>query len=194
MENLGVWLMLNLVNTESRNIKVELKTELEQWDGKNTDAITLIYQEHHFEPYFIAQIIELSEEESYCSGATWLLKHHFEAEEQLTDSEIDAVYGKLNGIENWEAKLHLLQSIPYMPISENNKPLVETFVRACLGDRNKFLRAWAYNALFVLSQQYPEYLGDVKRLFKIALRKEAPSIKARIKNILVQNKLENQTP
>ncbi|MDP2573686.1 hypothetical protein Q8W40_15940 [Vibrio penaeicida] len=173
---------------------MELKTELEQWDGKDTDAISLIYQEHHFEPYFISQIIELMDEEEFASGSTWLLKCHFEQEEQLIDSEIDTIYGKLNSIEGWEARLHLLQVMPYMPISEQNKPNVESFVRHCLGDRNKFLRAWAYNALFVLSQQYPEYLVDVKRLFKIALRKEAPSIKARIKNILVQNKLENQTP
>lgn len=169
---------------------MEIKRELTQWDGKSVEMASLIYQEHHFESYFIDQLIALCQDKKFEVGATWLLKHHFEAGEQLTESEIAQIYTNLAQLHHWEAKLHILQIIPYMPIAPMQKETVEQFIRHCLADRNKFLRAWAYNALYVLSQQYAEYLLDVKKLFKIALKKEAPSIKARIKNIL----LSNQSP
>ncbi|USD67668.1 hypothetical protein [Vibrio sp. SCSIO 43136] len=173
---------------------MELQTELEQWDGKSTDYLHLIYQEHHFEANFIDQLLEKSTLDPYQESATWLLKHHLESEEQLTDQEMRQVYQLIPFLTHWQAKLHLLQIMPYLPVQSDEKDSLEQFIKLCIADRNKFLRAWAYNALFVLSQQYSEYLIDVKRIFKIALKKEAPSIKARIKNILIQHNLENQVP
>ncbi len=188
MANLSSWLMLKYENEKLRGMVVELKTELLQWNRKDVNTLSLIYQEHQFEGEFINQIFDLIEEEEFASGATWFLKHHFEQGEQLNDSEINTLYGKLNAVKNWEARLHLLQVIPYMPISDQNKSKVDPFIHQCLDDDNKFIRTWAYNAMFVLSQQYPEYISEVNHLFKMALVKESPSVKARINHIMAQNK------
>jgi hypothetical protein len=58
------------------------------------------------------------------------------------------------------------------------------FLRTCLADENKFVRAWAYNGFYLLSQQYPEYQQETEQFFAMAMRDEAASVKARIRNIL----------
>ena len=58
------------------------------------------------------------------------------------------------------------------------------FLRNCLVDNNKFVRAWAYNGFYELAVQYPEYEKETKQFFEMAMRDEAPSVKSRIRNIM----------
>ncbi len=53
-----------------------------------------------------------------------------------------------------------------------------------LTDHNKFVRAWSYNGFFELSRQHSEYLDETKQFFQMTMRDEAPSVKARIRNIM----------
>jgi len=48
---------------------------------------------------------------------------------------------------------------------------------------NKFVRSWAYNGFYGLSRQYPEYIQETKQFFEVAMKDEAPSVKARIRNV-----------
>ena len=48
---------------------------------------------------------------------------------------------------------------------------------------NKFVRAWSYNGLYELARRDPVYLPEVEQIFELALRDEAPSVKARIRNL-----------
>jgi len=85
---------------------------------------------------------------------------------------------------HWETKLHILQCIPFLQIAKTEKKEVEAFLRKCLVDNNKFVRAWAYNGFYEISVQYPEYRNETKQFFDMAMRDEAPSVKARIRNIM----------
>ena len=78
----------------------------------------------------------------------------------------------------------MLQCIPFMPIAKKNINVVYNFLRWTLTDQNKFVRAWSYNGFYELSKQHPEYLDETKQYFEMAMRDEAPSVKARIRNIL----------
>lgn len=58
------------------------------------------------------------------------------------------------------------------------------FLRNCLISDNKFVRAWAYNGFYELALQYPAYKTEVKKFLDMAMKDEAASVKARVRNIL----------
>jgi 3-methyladenine DNA glycosylase AlkC len=78
----------------------------------------------------------------------------------------------------------VLQSIPFMAIDDTNTNNVYNFLRTNLTDQNKFVRVWSYNGFHELSRQHPEYLEETQQYFEMAMRDEAPSVKARIRNIM----------
>lgn len=163
---------------------MELEQELLGWDGKSSDDIQAIYTHHNEDPAFVSKLIELCQQAVFQKGVTWLLKHHLEAGQVLTEKETTALLNLLPSIEHWESKLHILQCLPYLKIASADKHKVEALLRECLTDQNKFVRAWAYNGFYEVSRQYPEYEHETKQLFEIAMRDEAPSVKARIRNII----------
>ena len=79
---------------------------------------------------------------------------------------------------------HILQCLPYLAIPKKDKDKVQRFLRKCLVEDNKFLRAWAYNGFYELAVQYPEHVEETKQFFEMAMRDEAPSVKARIRNMM----------
>ncbi|MES9854670.1 MAG: hypothetical protein ABW170_22900 [Candidatus Thiodiazotropha sp. L084R] len=135
---------------------MSIKQEIENWDGKSSSDIGAIYNRYANEDYFVTSLIELFRLKELQKGATWLIKHHFENKKKLNINEVAAIYKLAPKVESWEAKLHILQSISYMPIGEAEKNSVELFLRNCLVDKNKFVRAWTYNGFYEMSLQYPE--------------------------------------
>ncbi|MEW8322573.1 MAG: hypothetical protein AB2606_07985 [Candidatus Thiodiazotropha taylori] len=61
---------------------------------------------------------------------------------------------------------------------------VSAFLRECLTSSNKFVRAWSYNGFYELAIQHPQYQQETKVFFEMAMRDKAPSVKARIRNIM----------
>ncbi len=163
---------------------MSLSLAIEKWNGKSADEIAVIYDLYHDKQNFHQKIIGLIESKLYQNGASWLLKHDFELGGHLNNKEITKVYELLSKVELWEARLHLLQSIEYMPISQADIKHVESFLRLTLSDSNKFVRAWSYNGFYLLAKQHVKYQEEVSHFFEMAMRDEAPSVKARIRNIL----------
>jgi len=161
-----------------------IKSEIERWDGKSASDIGDIYTRHCHESSFVSEIITFIGVDKLQKGATWLLKRYLENEKELSKSEVISIYKNLEVIDHWESKLHILQSLPFMPIGNRQKNKVEAFLRKCLVDNNKFVRAWAYNGFYALAVQYPEYKKETKQFFEMAMRDEAPSVKSRIRNIM----------
>ncbi len=71
-----------------------------------------------------------------------------------------------------------------MEITNTEKKELEFFLRKCLTDENKFVRAWAYNGFYELSMPHSDYIAQTKQFLEMAMRDEAPSVKARIRNIM----------
>jgi len=158
--------------------------DITQWDGKSAGDIQKIYDKHHRRTDFSDEIIKLTLNPTYEKGATWLLKAWLESGYTLSKTQIKRIYGLLEQLENWEAKLHVLQCIHFMPIERAEKKQVYSFLRQSIIDSNKFVRAWAYNGLYELSQQHSKYLAETKEFFEMAMRDEAASVKARIRMIV----------
>lgn len=161
-----------------------IEQDIAAWDEKSAADIKAIYDAHHAEADFADSIIDLSFTQTFEKGATWLLKAWLESGHTLTKSQIRKIYGALDQLEHWEARLHVLQCIPFMPIPEVESKNVYTFLRLSLTDQNKFVRAWSYNGLYELSKQYSKYLNETRQYFEMAMCDEAPSVKARIRNIM----------
>ncbi|MCX4027228.1 hypothetical protein H0A36_08500 [Endozoicomonas sp. SM1973] len=163
---------------------MKIEHELTRWDGKSKDDTTKIYETYHTKAEFAATIIKLMNNPSCQKGATWLLKAFLESNNKIDKKQIKSVYDSLHQLDDWESKLHILQSIPYMPIAKTECKKLERFLRVTLTDKNKFVRAWSYNGFYVLAKQYPAYAEEVKQFFEMAMKDEAASVKARIKNIM----------
>lgn len=163
-----------------------LESDITAWDGKSANVIGRVYDRHVERPSFLTEVISAMSDESLQDGATWLLKHHLERESPLDAPRAKEVFQTLPKITNWGAKLHILQSLRWMPIPTRYKRKLETFLRACLQAENKFVRAWAYSGFYELAKQHPEYRLEAQQLCEQAVNSEAASVKARIRNILAE--------
>ena len=163
-----------------------LEQALSSWDQKSTAGITAIYQRFAEQTDFVQLLIELIRKDSTAVGSTWLLKHYLECGGKLDAEQVASVYGSVEHLTQWQARLHLLQSMPDMPVPEPHRAPVELFVRKGLSDENKFVRAWSYNGLFELALIYSDLRDETQTVLSMALQDEAPSVKARVRNLLQQ--------
>ncbi len=163
---------------------MSIERDLLAWDGKSAGDIKAVFDAHRKGSDFADKIVELSVMSAYEKGGTWLLKAWLEEGHKLEQAQVSKLYRSLSQFEHWEAKLHILQSIPFMPIAEGDCNKVYQFLMNTLTDHNKFVRAWSYNGFYELSKKHPKYLNETKQYFEMAMRDEAPSVKARIRNIV----------
>ena len=158
--------------------------KIEGWNQKSAEEIQEVYDLHHQDHNFLSNLLELMSTSSAESGATWLLKEFFERGNMLTSEETHQLFRNLPALHQWASKLHILQCLPYLEIDKADKSRVEAFIRECLLEKNKFVRAWAYNGFYLLAKQHIEFQQEADRLLEDALENEAPSVKARIRNLL----------
>ncbi|GAA3932837.1 hypothetical protein [Litoribacillus peritrichatus] len=160
---------------------------IRRWNGKSSEDIESLYTALVDQPDFEDRLVSaLAGDEEIHRGASWLLKHHLEHRHALTDAQVSEVLDQLPLLKNWEAKLHILQCLTYIAVPLEHRNTVEEFVRSCLTEINKFVRAWAYNAMFELACQFPDLQPEVEVMFEAASEDEAASVKARVRNIQKQ--------
>ncbi len=119
------------------------------------------------------------------SAATWLLKHYGDNGLTFTARQTAALLALLHQVTHWEAKLHLLQIFPGLAVPKDEAPALFTLLTgpAYLGDDNKFVRAWTYNALAALAAQHPAQQAEVRALLDRGADDEAASVRARLRRI-----------
>ena len=163
-----------------------LKSALEAWDGQSAEALCRIHDEHRGDPDLAATLVELIGALRYRLAATRLLKRHLESGGSVPDADGVArgLYARFDKLENWECRLNVLQCFPYLPVPDDVVEAVERFLRLCLADDNKFVRAWAYNGFHRLAGQHPRFAAEAAAILEAGLRDEPPSIKARIRKCL----------
>lgn len=165
---------------------MSLKDTVAAWDGKSVDAIAEIYDANKADLTFGSRLVQSLGDPECERGITWLIKHHLEQgwQPRSTD-ETSAVLNALTHTAHWEARLHVLQCLPYLTIpSDQIKPLYNHLENAILDDA-KFVRAWAYHGLYVLASQYPDFQAPARDILKKALEAEAAaSAKVKIRHAL----------
>lgn len=169
---------------EEPDVNTALSEEIASWDGKSAAALQSTYERHRGEEGFVATIVAHVADVELQRAATWLLKKHVEAGHPLSDADCRAVFAGLSDQQHWESKLHLLQCLPSLNMSEDDCAGLETFLDACLESDKKFVRAWAYNGFNELSLRFPRYREKVDGMLARASDSESASVRARIRNIL----------
>ncbi len=163
---------------------MNIEQEILNWDGKSSSDIGEIYNRHRNDDLLPKTLVELSQKPELQKGTTWLLKCHLENGKSMELKDTAALFRLAPKLKHWEEKLHFLQCLPYMTIGKAEKNIIEIFLRKCITDANKFVRAWAYNGLYELAREYPEYKPEVEQFFEMAMKDESASVKARIRNIM----------
>ena len=161
-----------------------LKQALLDCDPTSAADLSDVYKQFSGNKHFTHQLVTWLADKSLQRGASWLLKKHLEADTSIPLREVNRLYDVLPQLEHWETKLHVLQCLPMLSISSEQKKTVEAFLRTCLVAPNKFVRAWAYSGFYTLATQHAEYQKTFEQYLEMALRDEAPSVKARIRQIL----------
>lgn len=146
------------------------------WDGRTVAALEDVFARYGHSTEFVPALIAYMEEPILQAGASWLLKKVAESGRAFSPTEVHAIYELLPQLEAWTTKLHILQSMPFLPITCQQKNVVEPFLRDCLCDKNKFVRAWAYNGFYELARQHAVYQDEVTVLLGKALQDEAASV------------------
>ena len=153
--------------------------EIKKWDGRETTLLRDIYGRYQADPAFVPTLIQLTGEVSLQKGSTWLLKHFLEQGGQLP--HLEPLLAQFDRIEHWEARLHLLQCLSFLTITETEAEAVAEFIMASLDHKRPFVRAWAYGGLVDLARQHPRFQPKAKAHIDQALATESASVKARIR-------------
>ncbi|MDY6828383.1 MAG: hypothetical protein SV583_03320 [Pseudomonadota bacterium] len=163
-------------------------TQLERatvaWDGKSHDAIVEVYNRYGADPPFVQSVLQLISRTECQPGATWLLKAWVQAGGRLNQQDTSQLVDALGALTGWQAKLHILQCLPFVVFDASHKQPVAAFLRSNLTEANAFVRAWSYGGFVELARQHPDYQMEVERLVTLAMRDESAAVKARLRNAL----------
>ena len=164
---------------------MSIRRELEQFDGKHTEALERILSSHRPTHSLIGSLITLAanKEKNIQTGATWLLKRLAENPIHFTRRNLIALFGSLPELTHWLSKLHICQMLQYVEIPKDSTDNIVWFLERNLMHENKFLRAWSYNGFFELARQHQNYLGVAIDQLERGETDSAASVRARIRNI-----------
>lgn len=164
----------------------KLQEVLASWDGKATDPLEKVYEACRHEPDFLDTLIEFARSPDCENAATWLLKHTFDCRHaNLSPNQSARHLSGLAALSHWEAKLHFLQYLEHLHLSESDQEPLLKFIEPELRSGNKFLRAWAHYALAIHAECFPaqrQYAVDT--LTRARDRETAGSVKVRIRKAL----------
>jgi hypothetical protein len=164
----------------------DLKNKLKLWDGVHIQYLKELYEVNSSDLDFFENLITLCvNEQDVQKSATWLIKHHYDNGQTLPNSFTKRLLTSCKTVENWEAKLHLLQLIPHFNLTDESVIIADEFVRECLADNNKFVRAWAYSGLYELIKYIPELKTELEFICQRALETESAAIKSKVRKIIL---------
>lgn len=116
-------------------------------------------------------------------AATGLLRRYLAAGAAFPPVAVSPLLALIPALVRWEARLHGLQILPGLPIPKKHAAGLHEFLRGCLDEQNRFVRAWAYTGLHRLALLHAGYRAEVSALLETAARDEAPSVRARLRQL-----------
>lgn len=161
-----------------------LESELLNCEAKNTTSLEVIYQKYGSSRYFLDQMIELCRSGHLDVQASWLIKYRLSQNSVVSYQESTRILSLVKNLTKWQSILHVLQSVRYLQIGDNERHAHFEEILPLTNHQRAFVRAWAYDALHMLAGQSDDLRTRVKILLNSVTINEAPSVKARIRNIL----------
>ncbi len=117
------------------------------WDGIHVQYLSEFYQAQDDYKLFFSEWVEIYVVyPEHQKAITWLIKHHYKQRQSVAQDILSVLFLMSNEVDSWEARLHLLQIMPYIFIPREVYPQVEAFVRSCLETSRTFVGAWSTRA------------------------------------------------
>lgn len=172
------------VKHTANQVESQLQQALQEFDGKEVAPLATFLAATPYDEQLGDLLLERTTlaDQQMQRGATWLLKRAGEEGAVFSSEQASQMVDLLGSVTHWEARLHLLQLFATVPIASERRSEAFTRCRALSEDENKFVRAWAYNALHVLATAEPAFRDEVTGLLMRAQHEEAASVRARIRN------------
>jgi len=163
-----------------------LRAIVSEWDGNDTAVLEKLFDARCGDPEFLPELVQLCSCAELQRGATWLLKHHFDRNgPALPAALMEDHLAQFQTIEDWQARLHVLQYLEQLDVPEDAERPLSDFVETSLKSEKKFVRAWAWYGLAVLAHSYPGRIDKtVQRLTREYAQETAGSVKVRIRKAL----------
>ena len=157
-----------------------------QWDGKHTDPLIGLYQDYQgcseFWDYLLNAYLEHPE---WQVPITWLIKHHYDQKQELIADKVQLMLDGFSNLEQWEARLHILQLIPKWRLSKEQASFLEPLLNSAMKDDKKFVRAAAYEAF---AKIVPHLSHEARASFlercETAMATESASVKVKLRRAL----------
>lgn len=160
-----------------------LDNELSQCDASSAEELSLIYARFHDDKNFVASLLVLLASPHTELAASWLIKRFLEDGGSLNDKQVKKLVKLGNEFNHWPSTLHFLQCLPMIQIPSGVADKLHAYLTHKLQEKNKFIRAWAYGGFHILGQQHESYRSDAEAILELAMRDEAPAVKARIRRL-----------
>ena len=167
-----------LASDELNNLKSELRS------ASRVEALRGVLDEYEGDAEFMTRLLRCARDPELESASTWLMLNFLRKNGACNVEQSSELISLLPAVEEWQARLHVLQSISELQIPLLLKDDLYDWLLRLIQDKNNFIRAWTYNGLFRLATQHQEYFQEVDGLMRRALKFEKPSVTARIRNLL----------
>ena len=152
-----------------------------EFDGRDTEPLERCHDEMSARPdYFDALCAAVGVQQV---AATWLLKRLFEKGYSPDKTETGKHLDRLNVITNWEAQLHVCQSVRYLDLPSSQTEQLADWLAPLLRHKRPFLRAWSLDALVHMSKADKTYRSAAEIALANAEQDEAASVRARARNL-----------
>lgn len=164
---------------------MNLRSELQAFDGTHMAPLEHVATHLQDQPAAIDDLCILAAEPDTTlqTAATWVLKRLQEKGAVFSSAQTEALLDLLAYVSPWSAQLHLLQLLPGLTIPAHAKTHLYEVLSNLRTSKKTFVRAWAYNGLAVLAEQYPAFRAEVAGLLYHEEPNEKASVKARIRNL-----------
>jgi len=160
-----------------------LVAAIESWRGGSVSELKEIEQEFQSCAGYTRFLLECMDVSHLEVGATWLLKSHVESGGLLNAEKRQGMVRRLPCLTSWQSKLHLLQVLSVMDTPRGMSAILGEFIRGCITDENRFVRAWACSAICHLAEQDEDYSREAEDVLVLAESDDSAAVRARVRQL-----------
>ena len=163
----------------------ELRLRLDAFDGAGIDTLEEIASTLDPEAAVLDSLCELalSEDPKLQSASTWLLKRYAEDGHKPNEGQSSSLLEVLLREGHWEAKLHILQMLADLTITETNAQLLWLVLTRQTSASNKLICAWSIHGLAVIAEEHSAYQPMAIEWLERGEQHKAASVRARIRRL-----------
>lgn len=156
---------------------------LAQWDGKSADYLADGMERFVDCNDLADRLLDACDVPELQAAATWLLRHHLEQGSDLTENQTARLIAQMAQLVSWEARLHVLQTLPQLAIPDGLADPVQAFLVQGMTDKKTFVRAWSYGGALILARQHTRFIDWAEEACRRAQQTESASVKARLRQM-----------